>query len=85
METGQDCEAPLMSRRAHDTFASFGLNGQEAKVDGIKSLAAQLWDAIDNISIEPNAAGGRYVALAKTELEQAVMWAVKAVSRSKAI
>ena len=77
METGQDQRGPSMSKQAHDAFASFGLNGQEAKVENIKTKAALLWDAIDDISIEPNAVGGRHVALAKTELEMAVMWAVR--------
>lgn len=69
-----------MTKRAFDTFATMGLNGQEEKVERIKSIAGQLWDAIDDISVEPNALGGRYVALAKTTLEESVMWAVKGVS-----
>jgi hypothetical protein len=55
---------------------------KDALVGNIKSYGADLFDAIDNISIEPgNSEAGRLVDLAKTNVEQAVMWAVKAVSR----
>ena len=71
------------SKRALDTFATRGLNGQEEVVTRIKDRAAALWDEIDGIAIAPgNSDAGRLVALAKTELECAVMWAVKAVSRT---
>jgi len=71
-----------MSDRAYKTFESRGLYGQESKVELIKTHAAQLWDAFDNISVPPdNSEAGRLVATAKTQLESAVMFAVKAVSR----
>jgi hypothetical protein len=48
-------------------------------VDNVKDLGQQLWDLID--SIPQNRDGtGRSVALAKTKLEEAVMWAVHAVT-----
>jgi hypothetical protein len=73
-----------ISKLAHDQFASFGLNGQEERVEKIKHAASVLFDLYNDISIEPGAVGGRHVSLAKTELEASVMWAVKAISRSKA-
>ncbi len=76
-------QCPKISKSAHDAFASMGLNGQEDRVEKIKEAAAVLWDAIDRVSIEPGANGMRYIALAKTSLEESVMWAVKGVSRSK--
>jgi hypothetical protein len=64
-------------------FESRGLNGNEKQVDLIKGLCAQLWDAIDDIPIAPgNSESGRLVSLAKTDIEAACMWAVKAVSRT---
>lgn len=59
-------------------------NGPE-QVARIKTKAAALWDEFDNISVPPgNSEGGRLISLAKTELESAVMWGVKAVSRVEA-
>jgi len=72
-----------MSTRATKVFESRGLNGQEEKVQDLKNKAAELWQLIDNISVPPgNSEAGRLVALAKTELESTVMWAVKAFSRN---
>lgn len=48
---------------------------QQAKVKAIKIKATELFLVIREIS-EP-----RYQALAKTELEQVVLWAVKGISR----
>lgn len=70
------------TERAVKTFESRGLS-DPARVEQIKEIAAALWYEIDGINIAPgNSEAGRYVALAKTELEAAVMWAVKAVSRT---
>lgn len=64
-------------------FESRGLNGFEKEVEAIKNEAAILHSLISHISIAPgNSEAGRLVSLAKTELESAVMWAVKAVSRT---
>jgi len=72
-----------ISKRAYDTFASRKLQDNAfIAVDEVKGAAAVLWDHIDNISVPPgNSEAGRLVALAKTSLEEAVMWAVKAYSR----
>lgn len=74
-----------VSNRAYDTFASMGLNGQEAKVEQLKHIAAHLWDKIDSIKLPPDCKHdpARLVALAKTDLESCVMWAVKALSRNR--
>ena len=50
---------------------------QDSIIADIKSKADDLWLAMSNpdISVDPRA-----MALAKTNLEQAVMWAVKAVT-----
>lgn len=53
------------------------------QVDIIKFRAATLLAEIDAISIPPeNREAGRLVSLAKTDLENCVMWAVKALSRT---
>lgn len=73
----------LPSRAAVAVFESRGLNGQEFLIAQIKEQAAVLHDLFDSVHLggtlerEP----GRLVALAKTELESSVMWAVKATSR----
>jgi hypothetical protein len=69
--------------RATKVFESRGLNGQEHLVDGVKRAASTLFWEIDSIPIPPgNTEAGRLVSLAKTALEESVMWATKAVSRS---
>lgn len=73
----------VSSDRAVKAFNSRGLNGQENVLGNIKSNAEMLWDEIDGIPVAPgNTEAGRYIALAKTELESAVMWATKAISRT---
>ncbi len=65
-------------------FASMGLGANEAKVERIKEKAALLWDEFNDLPVPPgNNTAGRLVAMAKTELEGSVMWAVKAASRAK--
>lgn len=74
--------ADTISQKASKVFESRGIDGKESLVQRIKDEAASLYDAIDCISIPPgNTEAGRLVALAKTDLESAVMWAVKAISR----
>lgn len=52
------------------------LSESEAKdLDELKVLGAQLWDKFDSLG------PGRETALAKTNLEQAIMWAVKHITR----
>jgi hypothetical protein len=63
-------------------FESRGIKRTEM-VETIKARAAVLLAEIDAISIPPdNKEAGRLVALAKTDLESCVMWAVKALSRN---
>ena len=47
---------------------------EKLKVDRIKDLAQQLYDEMQSPSL------GREMALARTNLEQAVMWAVKSIT-----
>lgn len=71
-----------MTQKAYDTFSNIGLGKQEARASAIREAAAILWDRINDISIAPEHAGGRYVALSKTALEESIMWAMKGISRS---
>jgi len=72
-----------MSERAKKVFESRGLDGQEEHVARIKAAAEALWDELDNISVYPgNSEGMRLISLAKTSLEQTVMWGVKSLSRN---
>lgn len=71
----------MASEKAKKVFESRGIHHLE-KIDVIKEKAAELWDAIDAIEVPPgNQEAGRLVATAKTQLETAVMFGVKAVSR----
>lgn len=70
--------------RAANTFESRGLQGQDELVEEIKQDASVLLARFDRIPVPPgeNAReAGRLLSLAKTHLENAVMWAVKAISR----
>lgn len=51
---------------------------EKAAINEIKDRAQALWDAL-NAAI-PVGADGRQIALAKTNLEQSVMWATKALT-----
>ncbi len=53
-------------------------DAQKAALDRIKDRAQELYDDY-NIVFE-EAASGRAMSLAKTNLEQSVMWAVKAIT-----
>ena len=50
-----------------------------AAINHLKETAQVLWDEFDAAGELPNA-DKRMIALAKTNLEQSVMWAVKAVT-----
>lgn len=78
----ESLQANPMSEKAYKTFESRGLHGQESKIERIKEKAALLFDAFDDVSVPPgNTEAGRLIATAKTQLESAVMFGVKAVSR----
>lgn len=72
-----------VSARHAKVFESRGISDAGLTlVANIKDRAAQLLEEIDMIPIPPeNREAGRLVALAKTDLESCVMWAVKALSR----
>lgn len=65
-----------------EIFDSCGLHGKDAEVDAVKTKAGELWDLFHAGTNAPNTQGGRMYAIAKTKLEESVMWFVKGVSRS---
>jgi hypothetical protein len=67
--------------KAKKVFESRGLNGQEELVERIKFEAECLYTAMEAVPV-PNPESARLMALAKTSVEEAVMWAVKSVSRN---
>lgn len=71
----------IPSRRAVKVFDSrnFDSNEPVEHIARIKEQAALLWDELESIPISGESA--RLIALAKTDLESAALWAVKAVSR----
>lgn len=70
------------SPAAERIFNSRQINGSADLIKTIAKKAAHLWDSINSIDIPPdNTEAPRLVALAKTDLESAVMWATKAISR----
>lgn len=76
-----------------EVFETRGLQGREALVEAIKVKAGELDDLLVQVAEDRVSESGfvssrsqqchRMVAVARTNLEQAVMWAVKAVSRSR--
>jgi hypothetical protein len=55
--------------------------GGNPMVDDIKRMAAELIDYIDTIDAGSNSEVSRLKALAMTHIEDAAMWAVKAVTK----
>lgn len=64
-------------------FESRGLNGLEPNVEALKRAAAHFMWEIDQIPHHNPEELLRYKSLAKTSLEESVMWAVKACSRTQ--
>lgn len=62
---------------------SRGLGGREHDVELIKAKAAELFGLYSKFSTNaPGTDAQRHYALAKTNLEQSVMWMIKGISRS---
>lgn len=82
-ETGVGYQGPSMSGAAHNAFAQWPIRPEDIELlHSISTHASLLWDKLDAISIPPgNSQSGRMVALAKTKVEETVMWATKAISR----
>ncbi len=76
-------QTDMVTVKAVAQFDSRSMDVQQLEeCESIKLMAAKLFDLIDNISIEPgNQHQGRMISIAKTKLEEVVMWAVKGVSR----
>ena len=53
---------------------------EKQKVSEIKDKAQELYLKFESISQENSLEKGNYVVLAKTNLEQSIMWAVKAIT-----
>lgn len=53
---------------------------QKANVDNIKTVAAQMLETMEYIPSEERSNRSRCMNLARTKLEEAVMWAVKGVT-----
>jgi hypothetical protein len=54
------------------------LNEQEKQIlEDVKNKAQELYDILENVATPTN---GRYIALAKTTLEESVMWGVKGIT-----
>jgi len=57
------------------------LNEEEKKdLKDLKDKAQDLYLLIENIVQENPSTKGRYVSLAKTKLEESIMWAVKGIT-----
>lgn len=83
METNIENFDPKEIESNLKTFETRGFGSYEGLVNQIKEAAAVVLTAFSKISIPSgNAEAARLVSLAKTNLEQSVMWATKAVSRS---
>ena len=75
--------------KAKSVFESRPLDVEAGRqIEAIKDVAAELWDLLE--AITPECASRdiegdvwRHRALAKTALEECVMWASKAISRSQ--
>ncbi len=63
-------------------FESRGFNGREERVEQIKDFAANLWTAYVAYC-PPGTDSARLMAIAKTDLESSVMFAVKAMTRAE--
>lgn len=77
-------QAPNVSVQAVQAFETKGFSKPFYKdnVDRIKEKAAALWDEIDQLPVPKDNPGAlRLISISKTELENAVMWAVKGISR----
>ncbi len=69
---------------AHKIFGSrpYTIEGYK-RAKEVQSNAANLLETIEKIT--PTTENGRMIALARTKLEECVMWANKAISREAAI
>ena len=55
--------------------------GKNPDVDAIKRDAADLIDLVDDLDVGDNEEAARLKALAMTRIEEAAMWAVKAITK----
>jgi len=53
---------------------------ERMRVDDIKIKAQELYDLVEGAIQRTPSPEGRYISLAKTSLEESVMWAVKGIT-----
>jgi len=75
----QSPERSYKVSRFRPTYRALSDN-EKAIHDAIKAKAVELEEQIETMEFPPGAGGGRYKALALTALEEAIMWAVKALT-----
>lgn len=54
---------------------------EKGSIDAIKNKAGELYDLINDVIQENPSPVGREIALAKTKLEESIMWAVKGITK----
>lgn len=69
-----------MTEGEHRVGISFNPS-KDPQVDEIKQRAAELIDLLEPISADRNHPGARCASIAMTGIEEAAMWAVKAVTK----
>lgn len=67
-----------------NVFDTKGLGGHEDRIEAVRTKAAELWDLFNNNGVPEKVSSdaARMFSLAKTNLEQAIMWFTKGTSRS---
>lgn len=74
------------SRKAVAAFNQRSINDTQVRlIECVKTRAEQLWDEIDTIqdyAVGQGPDAGRMFSVAKTKLEEVVMWATKGISRT---
>lgn len=77
-----NCLIRNLGEHMREELASKGIDpSHERAIAELKNSASHMLDIIDMGSMNANPEAVRAFALAKTNLEQAVMWAVKGYSR----
>ena len=78
----QDKVASISNEAAETVRMGFNPSALPA-VDELKALAAAFITACDNVVLASPSNSARFAAVAKTNMETAVMWAVKAATPDK--
>ena len=54
---------------------------EKEKMEIIKNKAQELYDLIESVVEQNPSEQARYISLAKTKLEESIMWAVKGITK----